>query len=226
MAVSLLEFYQTMSRTIANQSSSSPIGLILAGGLSRRMGRNKALVPWGNGRLIDNAIERLTPQTSALLISTNQTISGCEGIVQLPDSLPDAGPLAGVLSGLQWMQQQKSPSHWLLTVAVDTPWFPLDFAQQLLHACDRDNDIIAARSDQRQHPTCALWHRRILPALQDYLVNQQQRRLMAFIDSRAHQYVNFATNAQDPFENLNNPSDLSASAASLANQTAPDDKID
>lgn len=186
---------------------SPPItGLILAGGQSRRMGRNKALLPLHGRPLIEHAIEHLQPQVSQVLISTNTPLPLPTELVQIADSLDDAGPLAGVLAGLQWLQAH-STREWLLTVAVDTPFFPQDLTRQLWQARQPGEMIVSACSGDRVHPACSLWHVSIMEALNHYLQTEQQRRVLGFIAGQTHRQVDFAIGDTDPFCNINTPAD-------------------
>lgn len=209
----------------------------MAGGQSRRMGTNKALLEVNGQTLVERVIARLQPRVTQLLVSTNVPLELPANIPQLADALDDAGPLAGVFTGLLWLQKRQEEcsqrrqqgqnqqlhsvlpaSTWLLTVAVDTPLFPQDLPQQLWQHASTDRDrlkIIAACSGQRQHPTFALWHTDLIPALSEYLVEKQQRRLMTFIGQQPHRYVDFSSaeahlesiglGAGDPFDNINDP---------------------
>lgn len=185
-------------------------GLVLAGGQSRRMGRNKALLELNGETLINHALKRLRPQVTQLLISTNTGLpTAPEGsdIPQLADTIEDAGPLGGILTGLKWVDKHQN-SEWLLTVAVDTPYFPKDLANQLWQAKRSGDLIIAARSNAKAHPTFALWHTKLLKRLSHFVAEDEKRRLMGFIEQQPHQYVSFDAIPMDPFSNLNTPQDF------------------
>lgn len=185
-------------------------GLVLAGGQSRRMGRNKALLELNGESLINLAIERLRPQTDQLLISTNTPLpiesKGSE-IPQLADNLKDVGPLGGVVTGLDWLQRH-SDSEWMLTVAVDTPCFPDNLALCLWQSRQPEDLIVAARSRTKAHPTFALWHKSLLAPLSRFIAEDKKRRLMGFIDQQPHRYIDFDDNEVDLFNNINTPEDL------------------
>lgn len=187
--------------------TSAPItGLILAGGQSRRMGRNKALLPLHGRPLIAHAIERLQPQVTQLLISTNTPLPVRPDLPQVADMLADTGPLGGVLAGLQWLQQYPG-REWLLTVAVDTPFFPADLCRRLWQARQPGDVIISACSGGRTHPVFALWHSSVTADLTRYLQAEQQRRVLGFMARHTHRHVDFVIGDSDPFCNLNTPED-------------------
>ena len=98
-----------------------PVGVILAGGLSSRMGRDKALVDLGGRPLVSHAIERLGPQVEALAINANGDPDrmGFTGLPVLPDPLPgQLGPLVGILAALYWAASVRARA--VVTLPIDT----------------------------------------------------------------------------------------------------------
>src|SRR3569623_807946 len=108
------------------------IGLILAGGLARRMGGgDKALKPRAGRPILAHVIERLRGQCDALLLNANGDPARLAefGLPVVADSVLDfAGPLAGVLAGLDWVAEHRPQTEWLLSAAADTPFIPGDLA--------------------------------------------------------------------------------------------------
>lgn len=197
-------------------TDSTRIAIILAGGRSSRMGFNKANAKLNDQTLLEHGIIRLSPQVDTLLISTNEALPAATHYPQLKDTIDDyAGPLAGVLSGLIWLQNNTPASEWLLSVSVDTPFLPGDLYQQLRQQAEPPLKIISARSNHRLHPTCSLWHISLIEALQQFLLQQQQRRMMSFLESQPSASVDFNYNGLDPFCNINTVTDLKQTAAKL-----------
>ena len=89
----------------------APLGVILAGGLATRMGGgDKALLPLGDGTILNQVISRLSPQVGGMALNANGDPSRFDafGLPVLPDPLPDfPGPLVGVLAGLDWVHKEK-----------------------------------------------------------------------------------------------------------------------
>src|SRR5260370_18963776 len=106
------------------------VGLLLAGGLSRRMGGgDKALRPLGGIPLLDRVIERLRPQVDALVLNANGDPGRFAGyaLPVVADSVSGfAGPLAGVLAGLDWAASLRPDCPYLASVATDAPFPPTD----------------------------------------------------------------------------------------------------
>ncbi|MYM63083.1 NTP transferase domain-containing protein [Pseudomaricurvus sp. HS19] len=171
------------------------------------MGSNKALLAWGNVRLVDHLLGLLQSQCRQVLVSTNTVIDALPATVpQLSDTITDAGPLGGVLTGLEWLQQY-STDEWLLSCAVDTPGIPADLLASLIRAWESGSGVVVPVYQQRLHPTCSLWHRSVASQLRRYL-EDGERRMLRFLDSTSHSLAAFDDRDGDPFINLNTPEEL------------------
>ncbi|MDX8529720.1 molybdenum cofactor guanylyltransferase MobA [Mesorhizobium sp. VK25A] len=194
-------------------------GIILAGGQARRMGGgDKPLLSLGKARLIDHVAQRLKPQVATLGLNANGDPArfAALDLPVLEDKVPGhAGPLAGILAGLEWAASQTS-CRWLVSAAGDTPFFPDDLVEHLVAAVhDRPGAIAIASSDGRWHPTFALWPLGLRDALRRFLVDEDNRRVSAFMERHGHVEVEFPMIAAgnqkiDPFFNVNTPDDLAA----------------
>src|SRR5215469_18361073 len=135
-------------------------GVILAGGLARRMGGgDKCLCPLAGRTVLDHIIERLTPQVLALALNAN----GDEGrfssweIPVIPDTIPETpGPLAGIIAGMRWAMA--SGYSEIVTVPGDTPFIPAQLVFDLRKArLETHSDIAIAKSGGSLHPVIGLW---------------------------------------------------------------------
>jgi len=199
-------------------------GIILAGGLSRRMGgQDKSLIELGGKSLISHCIDRLHPQVSTLAINANgdplrfDTLS----LPVIADVIEGhAGPLAGVHAGMQWAAKQNDITH-ILTAAADTPFFPTTLANALASSISQndENAIAMAKSNDRLHPVFALWPIAIFNALDDFLINQKTRKVLAFTDQFMLIEVSFDKSGDetqlDPFFNINTAEDLETAGTVL-----------
>lgn len=143
--------------------------LILAGGKGRRMGgRDKGLLPFGDGLLVGHIIDAVTPQVGSVLISANRNQTDYEqfGYPVVADPLDDfQGPLAGFLAGLERMR-----TNYLLTLPCDGPFVIPDLAQRLAAGLIEANaEIAVAHDGQRLQPVYALLHHRVLSGLRQAL---------------------------------------------------------
>ncbi|MBZ9759685.1 molybdenum cofactor guanylyltransferase MobA [Mesorhizobium sp. CA8] len=194
-------------------------GIVLAGGQSRRMGGgDKPLLSLGKAKLIDHVAARLKPQVATLGLNANGDPArfAAMDLPVLEDTVPGhAGPLAGILTGLEWATRQTG-CRWLISAAGDTPFFPENLVERLAAATrDRPGAIAVASSDGRWHPTFALWPLGLRDALRHFLVDEDNRRVSAFMERQGYVEVEFPMieaddKTIDPFFNVNTPDDLAA----------------
>ena len=152
-------------------------GLILAGGASRRMGRNKALLTLGGRPLIQRVVDALQAVSDEVLIIANQPDPyRFLHLPIIPDIQPGYGPLMGLYSGLQAARGELA-----LLVAVDMPFLAPEFLRFLLaQAQEHDADVVIPEAEGRLHPLCAVYRRATcLPAVEASIA-RGQRRLIAF----------------------------------------------
>ena len=192
-----------------------PDGVILAGGLSRRMGGgDKALLPLGGSTLLGHVIERLRPQVAGLALNANgdpDRFSGF-GLPVLADSIPDyAGPLAGVLAAMDWAAG--NGSELVVTAAADTPFFPDHLVSALRSAAYTQETPLAMAMTQGpggrllRHPTFGLWS----VALRDDLRAALQdgvRKVIEWTARHGCAEAVFHDPRFDPFFNVNTPEDM------------------
>ena len=189
------------------------LGLLLAGGQSRRMGGgDKCLRELAGRPILAHVIDRVRPQVRGLLLNANGDPARFAdfGLPVVADGVPDfAGPLAGVLAGLDWATVHAPELPWVMSVPTDAPFLPHDLARRLLHACEgRRADMACAASDGRSHPVAGLWPVRLRHNLRRALVEEGVRK----VDEWTAQYrlatVEFPADPIDPFFNTNRPEDL------------------
>jgi molybdenum cofactor guanylyltransferase len=197
------------------------VGLLLAGGQSRRMGGgDKALRLLGELTLLDRVIERLRPQVDALLLNANGDPARFAqyALPVVPDSIPGfAGPLAGVLAGLDWAASQRPDCPYVVSVATDAPFLPADLVARLadgLH--EAGADLACAASGGRTHPVFGLWPVRLRQDLRRALVEDEIRKVDLFTARYRLATVSFPLAPVDPFFNANRPEDFAAAAALLS----------
>ncbi|ELX8380090.1 molybdenum cofactor guanylyltransferase MobA [Providencia vermicola] len=178
-------------------------GVILAGGLGRRMGGvDKGLISLRGKPLYQHILERLQPQVGKLAINANrnQECYQQSGFPVISDLNADfAGPLAGMQAGLH-----HATTEWLLFVPCDVPDFPLTLASTLFQS-KGDSLACYANDTVRDHPTFALLHRSLAPSLDEYLA-KGERKLMLFMREVAAKCVIFPPQSGS-FANLNTPED-------------------
>lgn len=196
------------------------IGLVLAGGLSRRMGGgDKPLRMLGGRTILSRALEALRPQCAGLRLSINGDPArfAAFDVPVLPDTVPgSAGPLAGILAGLEDAAAYAPDGADLVSVPGDTPFLPADLVDRLRAARERTGAAIAcAASGGRVHPAVALWPGSLAPVLRRALTIEGERKVGRILDRHATVTVDWDADPVDPFFNVNTPDDLAAAARLL-----------
>ncbi|MGE0744936.1 MAG: molybdenum cofactor guanylyltransferase MobA [Rhodospirillales bacterium] len=196
-------------------------GVLLAGGLSRRMGGgDKCLRPLGGRPILARIAERLAPQAACMVINANGDPArfAAFGLPVAADVVDGfAGPLAGVLTGLEWVGAHAPACHWIATVATDTPFMPFDLVARLAEAVRAAGaDLSCATSGGREHPVFGLWPVRLADDLRQAVVAEGMRKVDAWTARYALARADFPVDPLDPFFNVNRPDDMAAAEAILA----------
>jgi molybdenum cofactor guanylyltransferase len=199
-------------------------GVVLAGGLSRRMGGgDKAFREIGGKPLIQHAIERLSPQCRVVAINANGDPGrfAAFGLPVVADASDDfQGPLAGILAGLRWAASASPDLRFVATAACDTPFFPMNLVEKLLAAAGPAYPAIAlAKSAGQLHPVFGLWPAGFADDLAQALASGM-RKVGQWAGRHRHFAVEFplipaAGGLADPFFNANTPEEF-AEAEALA----------
>lgn len=191
-----------------------PPGLILAGGRSSRMGKNKAQLQLGRDSILGHVVRRLAPQVSKLAINSADPFPGLDTYIHVADSLAgQLGPLAGILTGMRhYLAIEPETSHFA-SAPCDSPFLPLDLVSQLTAACISSETIVIATSLERRHPVFGLWPVALAEDLERWLLNGDNRRIGAFLDRHHLVTVDFPPlqtryGSLDPFFNINTPEEL------------------
>tara|TARA_Y100001973_G_scaffold31954_1_gene48243 strand:- start:177 stop:719 length:543 start_codon:yes stop_codon:yes gene_type:complete len=170
-------------------------------------GGDKGRLMLGNHSLIHRVIERITPQVDAVVLNANGDLSRFDdlGLPVVADSIPDyAGPLAGILAGMDWAAEQGH--EWLISVAADTPSFPLDMVRRLAEGASPV--VLAATPDPERgripQPTFGRWQVALRHDLRAAL-NDGVRKIRQWTLAKGETLVMFE---EADFFNINTPEDL------------------
>jgi len=203
-------------------STGAPVlGVVLAGGKSRRMGDgDKCLISLAGRPLVDHVIGRARPQVATLIVNAGGEASrfSAWGLEVAADVIGGfAGPLAGVLTGYEWASANLPQARWMATFATDAPFLPEDLVGRLYEAVEREGaDIACAASGGRAHPVFALWPLRLKDDLRRVMVEEGVRKVDMWTSRYRTVRVDFSPLPFDPFFNINSPGDLAAAEKIIA----------
>ena len=190
-------------------------GLVLAGGLARRMGGgDKVRIKIGRSTILDRVLATLSGQCVDIIINANGDPKRFEdtGCIVVPDNVPGfAGPLAGILAGLDWLAAQNNGIEWMLSVPGDCPFLPDDLVERL-HEARRQMGagvpLACARSGEWRHPVVGLWPVALRGALRKALVDEDLRKIEVFTTRHGIAIAEWPDRPVDPFFNVNSPEDV------------------
>jgi molybdopterin-guanine dinucleotide biosynthesis protein A len=200
-------------------------GVILAGGLSRRMGGgDKGLLEIGGKPMLTHVVCRLRPQVGRVIVNANGE-PGRFAFLKLPvvaDTVGGfVGPLAGVLAGMRWSAANAPDARWIVTAAADAPLLPSDLVGSLVEAAEeRPGAIALAQSHGELHPVIGLWPVALADDLEEQL-GRGVRKVLHWTERHGTVAVPFAPERVcgidiDPFFNANTPRELDQLRAMLA----------
>ncbi len=196
-------------------------GIVLAGGLARRMGGgDKGLLELAGRPILDHVVERLKPQVRAIALNANGDPARFArwDLPVAADVLPgNPGPLVGVLTGMDWTVANLPGLDWIVTVPTDAPFLPRDLVARLLAAVEAEGaDMACATSGGRRHPVVGLWPVALRTDLRKAMLFEEMRKVDAWTGRHKVADVDFATDPVDPFFNANAPEDMAEAERALA----------
>lgn len=196
------------------------LGLVLAGGLARRMGGgDKPLRTIGGATILDRVLGRLAPQCEGVVLNANGDPQrfAATGLPVVADSVPGfAGPLAGILAGLDWAAANAPGVPYLASVPGDCPFLPTDLVARLHRVrLAAGHPMACARSGEWRHPVAAVWPVALRDDLRRALTVEDLRKIEVWTGRHGVAVADWPAVPVDPFFNVNTPDDA-AEAERLA----------
>jgi molybdopterin-guanine dinucleotide biosynthesis protein A len=191
------------------------VGVLLAGGLARRMGGgDKPMRQIGGRTILERVITRLKPQCDELILNANGDPArfASFGLPVVPDSVENfPGPLAGILAALDWTAANRPGASLVFSAAADCPFLPRDLVARLTDALVNQNARLAvAASDGQSHPVIGLWSVSLRDELRHALVQEDIRKIDRWTARYQLATVTWPTQPLDPFFNANTMDDIAA----------------
>ena len=188
-------------------------GVLLAGGLARRMGvGDKPMRQIAGRTILQRVIARLEPQCDGLILNANGDPArfAAYGLPVIADRVADfPGPLAGILAGLDWIAENRPGVSWMLSAAADCPFLPRDLVARLDQArIAQDAQLAVAASDGQSHPVIGLWSVALREELRHALVVEDVRKIDRWTARYPLATVTWPAEPLDPFFNANTIEDV------------------
>jgi molybdopterin-guanine dinucleotide biosynthesis protein A len=188
-------------------------GVLLAGGLARRMGGGDKPMRQIAGRtILDRVIARLESQCDGLILNANGDPArfAAYGLPVIADTVKEfPGPLAGILAALDWAATNRPDVEFILSAAADCPFLPRDLVTRLHRARREQNAQLAvAASAGQSHPVIGLWSVALREDLRQALVVEDVRKIDRWTARYRLSTVTWPTEPLDPFFNANTVDDI------------------
>ena len=187
------------------------LGVVLAGGRSKRFGEDKSQVRLNNKRLIDYILSEILTEFNEVLIISNNKIDFMTSskITKIEDDEKDLGPLGGVLTAMRWINKNKKKYQWISTFPSDTPFFNKKILSDFYENINTKNGkLFFIKSNQTRHNIFGLWSLELLDQLEKDLIIKGERKVEFWANKNGVQTVDMTFTKNDPFFNINTKEDL------------------
>ena len=188
------------------------LGAILAGGQSKRMGKDKLFLEINNKKLIEHTIDKVKKYLKEVIIITNQDneFFSKNNLITVKDCIEgQLGPLVGILTAMKWAKENLTKCSWIATFPCDTPFFPESIIRNFIHESKKKESLIlCASSHGRKHNIFGLWSLDLYDKLKDDLINKKVRKVQDWTEKNKIKNLEFTFKDYDPFFNINTEEDL------------------
>ena len=188
------------------------LGAILAGGQSKRMGKDKLFLELNNKKLIEHTLDKVKKYLKKIIIITNQDNEFFlkNNLTIVKDCIEgQLGPLVGILTAMKWAKENLSNCSWVATFPCDTPFFPESIIESFIKESEKKESLIlSASSHGRKHNIFGLWSLNLYDKLKNDLVNKKVRKVQDWTEKNKIKNLEFKFKVYDPFFNINTEEDL------------------
>jgi len=188
------------------------LGAILAGGQSKRMGRDKPFLELDNKKLIEYTTDKVKKYLKKVIIITNQDneFFSKNNLITVKDCIEgQLGPLVGILTAMKWAKENLNKCSWIATFPCDTPFFPESIIKSFISESEKKESLIlCASSHGRKHNIFGLWSLDLYDKLKNDLINKKVRKVQDWTEKNKIKNLEFKFKDYDPFFNINTEEDL------------------
>jgi molybdopterin-guanine dinucleotide biosynthesis protein A len=188
------------------------LGTILAGGQSKRMGKDKLFLELNNKKLIEHTLDKVKKYLKKIIIITNQDNKFFfeNNLITVKDCIEgQLGPLVGILTAMKWAKENLKKCSWIATFPCDTPFFPESIIKSFIEESEKKESLIlSASSHGRKHNIFGLWSLDLYDKLKDDLINKKVRKVQDWTEKNKIKNLEFEFKDYDPFFNINTKEDL------------------
>ena len=189
-------------------SENNILGVVLAGGKSKRFGEDKSKVKLNGKILLEHTLDKIKSKFDTILIVSNSKI--VKDYIVIKDCIDgQLGPLIGVLSAMKWIKENNYSQEWIITFPCDTPFFNISIIDKFVEVSKLDDSLLYfAKSKQKRHNIFGLWSLKLIKTLEKDIVEHKHRKVEEWANKIGVKTINISYKAIDPFFNINTKEDL------------------
>ena len=189
-------------------SENNILGVILAGGKSKRFGEEKSKVKLNGKTLLDHTLDKIKSKFNKIIIvSNNKTLKSHITINDYIDG--QLGPLVGVLSAMKWIQKNNYSYNWIITFPCDTPFFNVSLIDKFVEASKLNDSLLYfVKSEEKRHNIFGLWSLKLIETLEEDIIKNNHRKVEKWANKIGVKTINITHDNIDPFFNINTQEDL------------------
>ena len=184
------------------------LGVVLAGGKSKRFGQDKNEVKLGEKTLLEHTIDKVKSKFKEIIIVANKEVSKDYKIVN--DCIEgQLGPLVGVLSAMKWIKKNNFSYNWVATFPCDTPFFNVSVIDEFIKVSKRnDSSLYFVKTKEKRHNIFGLWSVELFETLEKDIIKNNYRKVEEWANKIGVKTINVSYDVIDPFFNINTKEDL------------------
>jgi len=194
------------------------LGVILAGGKSKRFGQDKSEVKLGDKTLIEHTLHKIISKFSKIIIVSNSKILKDYTIIK--DCIDgQLGPLVAVLSAMKWIKKNNFSYNWIATFPCDTPFFNISIIDEFIKVSKLNNSLLYfVKSKEKRHNIFGLWSLQLIEILEKDIIENNYRKVEKWANKVGVKTINVSYDNLDPFFNINTKEDLIEAEKILKNK--------
>ena len=192
-------------------SENNILGVILAGGKSKRFGEDKTIAKLGNKTLLDHTISKIEKNFKEILVIENKekVMRDKKNVFSTKDIIEgQLGPLVGVLSAMEWIKNNKKNYNWVATFPCDTPFFDKDLIDKIKDCpTNSSKKLFFLKSGARRHNIFGLWSLELKDILLED-INKGERKVEEWANKIGSEIIEINEENDYNFLNINTKEDL------------------
>ena len=194
------------------------LGVILAGGKSKRFGQDKSEVKLGDKTLLEHTLHKIKSKFSKIIIVSNRKVLKNYTIIE--DCIDgQLGPLVGVLSAMKYIKKNNFSYNWVATFPCDTPFFDIYIIEEFFKVSKLNDSLLYfVKSKEKRHNIFGLWSLKLIEILEKDIIQNNYRKVEKWANKAGVKIINVSYDGTDPFFNINTQEDLIEAEKILKNK--------